>query len=114
MNADIKNAMIAGFNKAFFYFNNYNSVPYTRHVLTFDTDKGDYVDTERTDFVPEVLVKAETSCNQHLISKWFNYVNGNTNGTEALFKLYGELGNTNRIAILGWIADNYDDEQHLF
>lgn len=61
--------------------------------------------------VPQFLVDIHWSCNfDHMLSKWHLAVkDGNTDAY--LVKFYAELGIENRILLLEWVMEHYNDER---
>ena len=73
----------------------------------------DYGNNECEKYVPRFLVEAKWTCNFcHMYDKWQHAVEkGNTDSFLGAF--YANLDTENRIALLEWVMENYNDEMKL-
>jgi len=99
LNAEKKEAMMQGINKFLFWNWNYEIV----------------LNPEDGRHYPDALMCAGWTCNrQHMLNKWSHWCKlCNNNTADANIKFYGELDGENRRAFLGWIVENYNDEQTI-
>lgn len=96
------NEMIAamnGINKLMFYSWNYDSFAFDLYGNTV--------------YVPEVILKAEWTCNvEHMISKWLEATR-NEDAHGYFSRFYANLDANNRIALMQWVLENYHDDISL-
>lgn len=96
---------IAAINKWIFHGWNYTIVP-----LTYKS----FGETPVSTHVPAFIRDVKWACNLgHIIEKWKLATESGDPDTY-LVKFYKELGNENRIRLLEWIMQNYNDERKLF
>ena len=101
MTENTKAGMIA-INKFFFYAMNFGAKE--MEVATFNGIE--------KKFLPEFFEAFPLSLRQHLYEKWeYGYEKYGSRGV--MMYLFGELSQTHRKELMGWILDNYNDEQKL-
>ena len=101
MTENTKTAMIA-INKWIYYTLNYNTIKV--EVADFDG--------EHTEYLPDCFNAFPKSLRKHLAGKFNQYYNDY--GSRAVMtKFYAELDGNNRKLLMGWVLNNYNDEQKL-
>lgn len=101
MNENNKTALIA-INKWFYYAMNYRVV---------EVEVNDW-QGKRTEMLPDCFNAFSPSLRGHLSEKW-SALYDRYGSHAVLMVFYGELDTQNRIALMEWVMDNYNDEQKL-
>lgn len=69
---------------------------------------------KKCEAVPQFLAEVKWTCNfDHMLSKW-HLATRDGNADSYLVKFYAELGAENRLLLLEWVMQNYDDEQKIW